>query len=45
MDWLKTRQDRDFTIEYLEKGKETRHFQLVFCQPRGYQEHQNERDQ
>ena len=26
MDRLKTRQDQDFTNEYLEKGKETRYF-------------------
>ena len=27
MDCLKTRKDQDFTNEYLEKGKETRHFE------------------
>ena len=34
------RQDQDFINQYLEKGKETRHFKLVSCQ----QEHQNAQD-
>ena len=42
---LESGQDQDFINKYLEKGKETRHFQLVSCQQRGKQEHQNARDQ
>jgi hypothetical protein len=41
---LKTRQDQEYKNDYIEKGKETRHFQLVSCQPRGSQEHQNAQD-
>ena len=32
MDCLKTRQDQNFTNKYLDKGKETRHLQLVSYQ-------------
>ena len=31
---IETRQDQDFTNEYLEKDKETKHSQLVSCQTR-----------